>query len=51
MQVLPTSRWQSPILRLVHLGIVSRSTNRYLPVTVSTEIGNRLVERFYAKAL
>jgi hypothetical protein len=50
MLVKPTGRWKSPILRLTHLGIVSRSTNRNLPVTVSAEIGARLIAKNYAIA-
>jgi hypothetical protein len=51
MIVKPTGRWKSPILRLTHLGTVSRSTNRYLPVTVSDEIGARLIAKSYATAV
>jgi hypothetical protein len=50
MLVKPTGRWKSPILRLTHLGTVSRSTNRNLPVTVSAEIGARLIAKNYAIA-
>lgn len=51
MVVKPTGRWKSPVLRLTHLGIVSRSSNRSLPVTVSDTIGARLIAKGYATVI
>jgi hypothetical protein len=50
MNVKPTKRWKSPILRLPHIGIASRSRNQYAVVTVDNKIGAALIARFYAVA-
>lgn len=51
MDVFPTGRWKAPILRLTYLGTVSRTSNRFLSITVSAEIGTRLIKKGYAKAV
>jgi hypothetical protein len=51
MTLIPTSRWVSLTLTFPGVGSVTRDRSIYKPVTVSAEIGAKLLDKFYAKLI
>lgn len=51
MTLIPTSRWVSLTLTFPGVGSVTRDRSIYKPVTVSAQIGAKLLEKFYAKLI